>query len=24
MEYLYELGLDRTRCNCRTASCVER
>ena len=24
MEYLYELGLERTRCNCRTASCVER
>ena len=23
-DYLYELGLDRTRCNCQTASCPER
>lgn len=23
-DYLYEMGLDRTRCNCQTASCVEK
>lgn len=23
-DYVYEMGLDRTRCNCQTASCLEK